>query len=227
MSSGSFQLVFPRRIMNFSSKEHAYFTPYHLLAAETSTLTAVEIENKYKSVPEPPKDAIDLCLSQVSMTIMSAVGAIESNINEYLVDKKALIDSFPKISNRTILDKFNISPKKALSTQLLLKTNCLAKCNIIWFIKHSVLLPDEKRKNDLEYLIALRHAVTHFTPEWHNELIKHAELKRDHNGRFTFSPFFIPNVLFFPYEYLSASCATWAVASAKDFIEYFDSSISR
>lgn len=204
-------------------KSRANFTQYHLLAAQNAGLVATEIENKHKS-QGPSQGDLNLYLSQVSAAIICSVAALESNINEYLIDHEKRIDKAPAISDPRLLKKYTFNKNK-LASQLLQSTNIIFKYDVIWFITKNDLLAENDIKRNIRYLTRLRNALTHFTPEWDNNLLKHVKLEKNRQNRFTLSPFYAPGGLFFPYRCLSASCAMWSYKVSNQFIELFKSII--
>lgn len=209
-------------------KTRAGFTKYHLLAAQGAACTASVIENKYKSAV-PSQNDLDLYFSQISTAIICSIAALESNINEYIIDHKEHIDKAPAISEPKVLRKYKkafekyIDNNDELSKVLLQNTNLIFKYDIVWFIKKNDLLPENTQKQDIRYLTELRNALTHFTPEWSNALAKHLNLEKDRKNRFTLNPFYAPGSLFFPYRCLSASCAMWSCKVSNEFLVLFKS----
>jgi len=223
MSKISINAVEPCDSVSFTGKQRANFTPYHLLAAENAALTASEIENTYKSIDPPQKD-LNLYLSQVSTAIICSVAALESNINEYLIDHEKHIDKAPSISDPRLLKKYTFN-KNRLSSQLRQSTSIIFRYDLIWFIMKNDLLSENDTKRNIRHLTRLRNALTHFTPEWDNNLLKHVRLEKNRQNRFTLSPFYAPGCIFFPYRCLSASCANWSCKVSNEFIELFKSLI--
>lgn len=216
-------------------KTRAGFTKYHLFAAQNAASTASGIENKYKPAV-PFQNDLDLHLSQVSTAIICSVAALESNINEYIIDHEEHIDKAPVISEPKVLKKYEryfmkydkalqkyVINNKELSKVLLQNTDLIFKYDIVWFIKKNDLLPENKHKQDIRYLTELRNALTHFTPEWSNALSKHIDLEKDRKNRFTLNPFYAQGSLFFPYRCLSASCAMWSCKVSNEFLVLFKS----
>ncbi len=216
-------------------KTRAGFAKYHLLAAQDAACTANVIENKYKSAV-PPQNDLDLYFSQISTAIICSVAALESNINEYIIDHKEHIDKAPVISESEILKKYNryfmkydkvlqkyVLNNKELSKVLLKNTDLIFKYDIVWFIKKNDLLPENTLTQDIRYLTELRNALTHFTPEWSDALLKHVDLEKDRKNRFTLNPFYAQGSLFFPYRCLSASCAMWSCKVSNEFLALFKS----
>lgn len=223
MSKISINAVEPCESVSLTGKQRANFTPYHLHAAENAALTASEIENTYKSINPPQKD-LNLYLLQVSTAIICSVAALESNINEYLIDHEQHIDKVLVIADSKVLKEYTFN-KNRLSHQFLQSTSIIFKYDIIWFIKKNSLLPENKLKEDIRYLARLRNALTHFTPEWDNALSRHVNLEKCVKNRFALNPFYPPKALFFPYRCLSASCAIWSCKVSNEFIELFKSII--
>lgn len=223
MNEISVNIVLPALQSTAFGKSRANFTQYHLLAAQNAALIATEIENKYKS-ESPSQEERDLYLSQVSTAITCSVAALESNINEYLVDHERHIDKAAVNFDPRVIKKYKFR-KTRLSKQLLENTNIIFKYDIIGLIKKNCLPPENKLKQDIRYLTRLRNALTHFTPEWDNALSRHIDLKKDRKNRFTLNPFYAPGGLFFPYRCLSASCALWSCKVSNEFIELFKSLI--
>jgi len=223
MNKISGNIVLPSPQLTFFATSRANFTQYHLLAAQNAAFTANEIENKYKS-ESPSQKELDLYLSQVSTAIICSVAALESNINEYLVDHEKHIDKVPLNFGPKVIKKYKFGKTK-LPKQLLESTNIIFKYDIIWLIKKNCLLPENKLKQDIRYLTRLRNALTHFTPEWGNALSKHIDLEKARKNRFTPNRFYPPDGLFFPYRCLSASCALWSCRVTNEFIELFKSII--
>ena len=223
MNKISGNIVLPSLQSTGFAKSRANFTQYHLLAAQNAAFTANEIENKYKSGGPSQKD-LDFYLSQVSTAIICSVAALESNINEYLIDHEKHIDKAPAISDPKLLKKYTFNKNK-LSSQLRQSTNIIFKYDLIWFITKNDLLAENDIKRNIRYLTRLRNGLTHFTPEWDNNLLKHVKLEKNRQNRFTLSPFYAPGGLFFPYRCLSASCAMWSCKVSNEFIELFKSII--
>ncbi len=221
MNKISGNIVLPSFKSTAFVKGRANFSQYHLLAAQNAALMATKIENKYKS-ESPSQEELDLYLSLVSTTIICSVAALESNINEYLVDHETHIDKEPVNFDPKVIEKCKLGETK-LSKQLLESTNIICKYDIIWLIKKGCLVPENKLKQDIRYLTRLRNALTHFTPEWDNALSKHIDLEQHRKNRFTINRFYPPGSLFFPYRCLSASCGSWSFKVSKEFIELFKS----
>ncbi len=220
-TSGNFALPLLRS--TGYGKSRANFTQYHLLAAQNAGLVATEIENKYRS-QSPSQEDLNLYLSQVSTAIICSVAALESNVNEFLIDHEKQIDRAPATSDPRLLKKYTFNEGK-LSNQLLQSTNIIFKYDLTWFITKNDILAENDIKRNIRYLTRLRNALTHFTPEWDDNLLKHVKLEKNRQSRFTLSPFYDPGGLFFPYRCLSASCAIWSFNVSKEFIELFKSTI--
>ena len=222
MNKISVNMVLP--VFGFEAfiKSRPNFTLYHLLAAETAAIAATDIEGRYKS-EKPPQKEIDLCLSHVSIAIICSVAALESNINEFIIDHEkplsvecpnlipALLKKYRKLKKDNIIGQFDNT------TDVLLKYD-----TVLSMLKNRLIThPHTTLVQDIEYIVVLRNALVHFTPEWHGDLIRHAKINKTRNNRrFPTSPFH--NSKEFPY-FLSAACATTSTTRAKEFIELFKS----
>lgn len=209
--------------MRASLKHRANFSQYHLLAAKNAAIVASNIEEKYKSIA-PPQDDFALYLSQVSTAAICSVAALESNINEYLVDHEKRISELPVSFTPNVLKKYRKLKKDNILQQLFECSDVFLKYDIVSFIIKADLLPENKLIQEVRYLIRLRNAFTHFTPEWDNALSKHDSLRKSRKNRFSISPFSTTGSLFFPYQ-LGSSCAIWSCRVSNDFLEFFKSHI--
>jgi hypothetical protein len=222
MNEMSVNTVLPMYELTAFMKSRANFTLYHLLAAKNASFIATEIENKYKS-ESPSQKERDIYLSQVSTAIICSVAALESNINEYLVDHEKHLSGTSVNFDKKVIKKYPRLNKGLPSlSQYLLRSTCIIfKYDIVWFIAKKDLLPENKLKRDIRYLTRLRNALTHFTPEWDDALSKHVDLEKDRKNRFKLNPFYPTGGLFFPYLCLSASCARWSCRVSNEFIALF------
>ena len=72
-------------------------------------------------------------------------------------------------------------------------------------------------------LIELRHALTHFKPEWMKEPDEHATISDRLAHKFEGSPFLSEPELLFPRRWAGHGCTSWAVSSAIAFAKHFES----
>ena len=73
-------------------------------------------------------------------------------------------------------------------------------------------------------LIALRNAVVHFKPEWHDEQKQHAKLAKRFQGKFPDCVLMARSTgrsAWFPDRCLGAGCSAWAVETVHRFIAEF------
>ena len=75
---------------------------------------------------------------------------------------------------------------------------------------------------DIEVLVDLRNALTHFKPEWIEEPDKHAKISAKLVSEIEGSPFLPTSGLLFPRRWAGHSCTSWAVSSAIAFAEDFE-----
>lgn len=80
---------------------------------------------------------------------------------------------------------------------------------------------DEQPYKDVQSLIQLRNALTHYTPERDNARKMHADIRDRLEGKFAVNPL-APNAhLWFPHQCLGSGCAKWAVSAAEAFVRAF------
>jgi len=182
MTNFEINCVLPQYTGNITVKSRANFTHYHLIAASHAHQEALSIENKYKT-DTPPQKELDLYISQVSACIMCSVAAIESKINEHIVDNETEINSS---RNRSLFKTYELKEKAkkrdlTLSESLLKATNAFKKFNIIWHIKYGEPYLEDEISRNVKYLIAIRNALIHFTPEWNDAFTNHSNLDNIRN----------------------------------------------
>jgi hypothetical protein len=75
-------------------------------------------------------------------------------------------------------------------------------------------------------LIKMRNALTHYRPEWEDELDVHAAIEKSVRGRFPLNALSGSGSLWFPHRCLGAGCARWADSTVTRFIEEFCTKLS-
>ena len=71
---------------------------------------------------------------------------------------------------------------------------------------------------NIRLLVRLRNSLTHYKPEWDDELQAHMKLEDCLRGRFEISYFSSTNEPFMPNRCIGAGCANWAVSVSIEFI---------
>jgi len=220
MTGGKGSNTLPQFTGNITAKSRANFTHYHLIAASHAYQEALSIENKYNT-ETPPQKELNLYIAHFSACIMCSVAALESKINEHIVDNETEINSS---RNRPLFKIYELREKAkkrdlTLSESLLSATNAFKKFNIIWHIKYGGPYLEDEISRNVKYLIEIRNALIHFTPEWNDAFTNHSNLDNVRNDlQFTESPFFPKDTFFIPHRCLSASCAEWSVGTSKNFL---------
>ena len=230
-NTGSINITLPPLEFNATLKSRANFSHYHLNSAKLSFYAADKIEQEYKNQKDIPPNILNDYMSYVSTSIICSVAALESKINECIVDRKAQLSKIFIPKSSIIFKKYkNLNPKKVVIEQINSISNALVKCDIVAFLLQNKLLSTDSLFKKIKYLIDMRNSLIHFTPEWDNALIKHKNLKDKYQKQFSddfiLSPFFNEDALFIPYCCLSASCAKWACKNSIDFIETYFLSIT-
>ena len=188
----------------------ADFTRYHILAAHNAFQSATDIESKHEHTNQV--EIINMYIAHISTCIMCCVAALESELNKYIFDYSIQIDTYQIHKEPSILNKYDHIKDGALSMQLFENTSFIFKFDVLWFLAHKHLMPENNLTQNMRYLSLLRNALTHFTPEWADDLKKHKKLINCYKNRFSLNPYYPQKeTMFFPYRCLSAACAGWSI----------------
>jgi len=177
-----------------------------------------EIESHEKHM-EWPQPSWDRTRSYALASVILAVGALESSINELYQqaidrDKNALenlSEAQMKLLEQlwTQAEEFSILRKYQVA---------LVACG------RDPMQEGSEPFQSAAALIVLRNALTHFKPEWDDSLIEHKKLER--RLRSYFAPSALAErakgrIVWFPHKCLGAGCATWACTTAEEFSNAF------
>lgn len=216
-----------------TAKQRANFTHYHLNSAIIFANCALELE-KLCGDDQKKKNETHLdYISYVSSSILTSVAALESNVNELFIDFQEKFKNLPK-------DKYPDTHKmvKAINTFSSIdifkhvKQNhkpAIVKYNTLSLLIKGKDIISQKEATDISFIVDLRNSIIHFMPEWDNELKKYDKIEKTYRGqyvnKFSLSPIYNENAMFFPCLCLSSSCAFWCNASVEKFINTFKSEI--
>lgn len=211
--------------INAHAKSRANLTKYHLNSAIQFSQKAFKIEQTYRTQEIIPENIHTSHMSYVSTSIISSVTALESSINEFLVDLKERYGNkaFEKNSHvETIMDTFEIFNHENMFESLFSKQiPVISKYKILsLFIQKKDLLT-QLQVEDINYLVKLRNALIHFTPEWDNALNRHRNIEKSLKNRFSLNPLRSNASTFFPYKCLSSSCSLWSYRVSKKSIKHY------
>lgn len=211
----------PAITCNMTAKSRANFTFYHLNSASINSKLAFDIEREYDKTESTPEHIRQNYISHVSTSIISSVAALESKINEHIVDNKIHITKkILKLDNNFFSQfKQQIKPNKNVISQISSITSAILKYKIINKIMYEDTKIENKTEEAVNLIIKIRNALIHFTPEWDNDLIRHKEIETSVKNHFSLSPLYSDGSMFFPYRCLSADCAQWATTTSRSFIE--------
>ena len=222
--TGSIEETLPAITAELCGKSHANLAHIHLNSAKIFTDLALAIDQHYKN--SAPQDVINSYMSYVSSVIICSVAALESTINQFMVDNSNKLNISPHKDDDSIFKKFKrLNKKENILRQLHAIPNVMLKYDVVFFLLKKKFITHNKLKEDVGYLVYVRNALVHFTPEWDNALGKHGCLEKSRKNRFTDSSFYDSKALFFPYRCLNGSCASWGHETAASFIEMFTSNI--
>lgn len=225
-NTASINAISPSSQGNMTAKQHSNFDYIHLNSARIFVDLALAIDNDPLYKDSAPQDVIDSYMSYVSSVIICSVAALESMINQFMVDSSNKLNVSPHNDDARIFKKFKrLKKKENLLKQLHAIPNVMLKYDVVFFLLKEKFITHNKLKEDVGYLVDVRNALVHFTPEWDNAFNKHGCLEKSRKNLFTDSRFHDSKALFFPYRCLSGSCASWGHKTASSFIEMFNSNI--
>jgi len=179
---------------------------HQLLAAckASSRLTKIEEENSGQPFGGFWTDILHEALSVALLTVAS----LEAYANEFYFENAALISTVPPavtsliaelVERESILNKYDLA----------MTLSCKARLD-----------RGASYVQNVDALIKLRNEVVHFHPQWDGPDSKHAHFSKKLNARFSPSPFLSDEALF-PRAWASASFASWALKSTKQFMDRF------
>lgn len=225
--TGSINATIPMITAKIYGKSHANLAHIHLNSARIFIDFAIAIDNDPHYKNSVPQNVINSYMSYVSSAIICSIAALESTINQFMVDSSNKLSISPHKDDDSIFKKFKrLNKKENLLKQLNNIPNVMLKYDVAFFLLKKKFITHNKLKEDVGYLVDIRNALVHFTPEWDNALEKHWCLEKSRKNRFTDSGFYDSKALFFPYRCLSVSCAYWSHKTATSFIKMFHSHIS-
>jgi len=196
----------------------AYFSTYHLWAAEHFSKLAGEIEDSHKG-----KSKFNLeHRAYVMNSILSSVAFLEAAINELFQDAHDNHESYIKNLDKQLLTKM-AAVWQVTEHDNKKKFGTLEKYQIaLEFAGIEKFKPGENPLQDVQLVIKLRNELTHYKPMNLDEKNKHSLEKKLLGSNFA------PNKLmegsgnnFFPDHALGAGCTGWCFKSVKNFTDEF------
>jgi len=184
------------------------FSIPHILAAARFSRLVAEIESENKGQPFGP--FYDEILSFSTGCIFTCVASLESYANELFVDYEK---NFPSMRSEIMERLWEFFEQKPL----------LEKFEFALLLRQAPKLDKSNHPyQDIDALIKLRNALTHFKPEWDDEQVVHSKVSARLKGRFVPSPFMGEGDPLFPKRWATHGCTKWAVSSCLDFVYEFE-----
>jgi hypothetical protein len=142
--------------------------------------------------------------------ILTVAASLEAYANELFSDRKK---AFPEYSEELLHNLWETYEKKSV----------VEKFEFALLLRRKPNLNHGSRPvQDIDLLVQLRNALTHFKPELDTQADKHKKLSDRLGSKIKASPFFSSDALLFPRRWASHDCTTWAVHSAMAFAEHFE-----
>jgi len=188
----------------------AHFAWQHLKSATIFRDKLKELEATYAG--QPHGDHFPEIRAYASASIMAATASLECLINE------AFISWTGKL--RRSFDDFE---RDFWSNKGIEKKRTLVKYQIaLRKLGHRELDATCRAYSDVFGLIELRNKLIHHKPSWDGDRQRDIDLLEMIGGRFDFSPFAPQGSDFVTSACMSASCASWGIASVLAFLRLFD-----
>lgn len=221
-NTGSLSATLPAFTCHATGKSRGNFTMYHLNSASLNANLALDIEQGYDHIESTPETIRKNYISHVSASIISSVAALESKINEHIVDNEAPIrEKILELGDIFFSEFKKIKKNNEVISEISSTTSAISKYKMINYVMYENIKIENKTEEAVNLIIKIRNALIHFTPEWDNDLKEHKKIEKSVKNHFKLSPLYSDDSTFFPYRCLSADCAQWATTTSRSFIEKF------
>ena len=180
----------------------------HLLSAAQFARATGEIEKRHEG--QPLGDFWDDLYAQSIATVLTTVAGIEAYANELFVDHAQVFPDLRVDVMAKLWELYEQKPtREKFEFALLLRQGGPFDRGAAPF-------------QDVAALIRLRNALTHYKPEWSDQLDEHAKLSKSLEHRASPSPFLPLTESLFPRAWASHGSTTWAMRSAVAFLSDFE-----
>lgn len=185
-----------------------YLSISHLLAAALFSRTVGEIERR--NAGQKFGEFFDELRANATATVLTVVAALEAYANELFVEHQKY---FPEVELKVMEKLWELYEMK----------RPLEKFEFALILRNgSELDKSASPYQDVDTLIKLRNALTHYKPEWSEEAVEHLRVSKLLKHRAVVSPFYSPNDPLFPSAWVSHGTTVWAVGSIIKFIRDFE-----
>jgi hypothetical protein len=184
------------------------FGVLHLLSAASLSRELGESERNHRGEPFGNFWEGEI-LAKATAAVLMAVAGLEAYANELFVDHST---TFPELPVEVMAKLWELYEQKPP----------LEKYEFAVLLKSAPPLDRGlPLYQNVAALIKLRNGLTHYKPEWSDELVDHAKISSALSGRIVASEFF-PGEALFPRSWANHSCTKWAVQSVATFIDLFE-----
>jgi hypothetical protein len=142
-------------------------------------------------------------------SVMCCSSSLEAYANELFFDRKTV---FPKYSTHLLDNLWKTYERKPTLEKF----------------EFALLLSDKPSIDkgsttykDVQIVLELRNALTHFKPEWDTQAKRHRDLSKQLQNKFQPSPF-LSDPLIFPRRWATHGCTSWGVHSCLKFAAEFE-----
>ncbi len=183
------------------------FARQHLLGAARFARQAWQVEQANAAQPLGPFFEELTHLATAALTL--SVASLEAFANELFADGT---QRFPSFSTEILDAVWALAEERPFMEKYDL---ALTLHGVAPFDKGLAVY------QNVNALVHLRNALSHFKPEWDDAQVKHKKLSARLQYKFVPSPFLAAHEPLFPKGCMSHGCAEWAVKSVADFLTDF------
>jgi hypothetical protein len=207
-------------VLPVTMMSRAYFSSYHLWAAEHFAHVASEQEKLEGAIPR-----FDIKQrANVTNSIFSAVAAMEAAINEFFQDvadeHEGYIGSIDKDARKLLQSLWSLTEENNKSPFSVLEKAQLA----LTLCRKPTMSKGTALHDNANLAIKIRNELTHFKPKTLGGTIEHPLTKHFKNkGKFKDNPLMKGNTgnPYFPDHCLASPCALWALSASRAFMDEF------
>lgn len=203
----------------FNVSSRLYLSLQHIQSAALFARYSGRIEREYDG--KFSGELLTEYLAYVTASIFTAIAFLEARINEFFADAGEKYGENPLDSNtkKLLADKWR-PISKDYSIKMMDKFDIA-----LTVVRKPVFNRGEKPAQDVALVVRLRNTLTHYEPEWINDVTKALSMVATKKkpikgllGKFSISPLMDEKN---PYKFLNHGCARWAVESSLAYSDEF------
>jgi hypothetical protein len=205
---GTGHVVVAAAHLSGTARTQTRFSVQHLLAAAHFSRQVAQIEGT--NAGKGFGGFFEEILTNATACVFTCAASLEAYANEFYIDRGV---NFPDLRAEVADRLWELFEQKPI----------LEKFDLALLLKNRPALDRGTRPTqDVNAVVSLRNALTHFKPEWEDEKETHAKVSRQLQGRFAPSQFLPNESTVFPRQWACHGCTSWAVSSCLGYIRAFE-----